>query len=367
MSAVADPPARVPPDRRPPARRAAVRRLRTPAVLTVLAVLLVVSAVVSIGFGAEPLAPRIVLDVLEHRLFGGAADPTYDAIVWDIRVPRTILAVVVGAGLAIAGAGIQTLVRNPLADPYLLGVSSGASVGATAVITLGLFAGAGLWALSLGALAGALGAALLVFGIALAQGGLTPLRLVLTGTVLSSAFSAFASFLVFRSADPQAAQSVLFWLLGSLSGAAWDQLLLPLLAVLIVGGVLFAGCGWLDALAAGPDTAASLGVPVRLVRNVLFVLLAALVGALVAVAGGIGFVGLVLPHIARLLVGARHRAVLPVAALAGALFLVWVDVAARVMVRPTEVPLSVVTGLIGAPVFLLLLGRRTYRFGGASS
>ena len=342
------------------------RRPRTPVVVGALLGLLVVSAVLSTGFGAEPLPPRVVLDVLDHRLLGGVADPTWDAIVWDIRVPRTLLAIVVGAGLAVAGAGIQTLVRNPLADPYLLGVSSGASVGATAVITTGLFAGAGLWALSLGALAGALGAALLVFGIAMAQGGLTPLRLVLTGTVLSSAFSAFASFLVFRSSDPQAAQSVLFWLLGSLSGAAWDQLLLPAVAVVLISTLLLAGSGWLDALAAGPDTAAALGVPVRLLRNVLFVLLAALVGVLVAVAGGIGFVGLILPHIARLLVGARHRAVLPVAALAGALFLVWVDVAARVMVRPTEVPLSVVTGLIGAPVFLLLLGRRTYRFGGSS-
>lgn len=347
----------------PPARGA---RLRTPLVVGVLAVLLVLSAVASTAFGAEPLPVRAVLDVVEHRLLGGAADPTYDAIVWDIRVPRTLLAVVVGAGLALAGAGIQTLVRNPLADPYLLGVSSGASVGATAVITTGVLSGAGVWALSTGALAGALLAALLVFGIAMVQGGLTPLRLVLTGTVLSSAFSAFASFLVFRSADPQAAQSVLFWLLGSLSGAAWDQVLLPTVVVAVAGGLLLAASGWLDALAAGPETAAALGVPVRLLRNVLFVVLAGLVGVLVAVAGGIGFVGLVLPHIARLLVGSRHRRVLPVAALAGALFLLWVDVAARVAVRPTEMPLSVVTGLIGAPVFLLLLGRRTYRFGGAS-
>jgi iron complex transport system permease protein len=262
--------------------------------------------------------------------------------------------------------GIQTLVRNPLADPYLLGVSSGASVGATAVITLGLLSGLGLWALSAGALIGALLAAVLVFGVAMMQGGLTPLRLVLTGTVLSSAFSSIASFMVFRSAEPRAAQSVLFWLLGSLSGATWEQLWLPALTVAVAFGVLMAGSGWLDALAVGPDTAAALGVPVRVLRIVLFVLLAVVVGVLVAVAGGIGFVGLVLPHLARLLVGPRHRVSLPVVALSGALFLVWVDVAARVMVRPTEIPLSVVTGLIGAPVFLLLLGRHSYRFGGES-
>lgn len=340
--------------------------MRTPVVVLVLAALVVASAVLSTGFGAEPLAPTVVLDVLDARVFGGHGDRTYDAIVWGIRVPRTLLAVVVGAGLAVAGVGIQTLVRNSLADPYLLGVSSGASVGATAVITTGAFAGAGVWALSVGALLGALGAALLVFGIAMAQGGLTPLRLVLTGAVLSSAFSALASFLVFRSADPQAAQSVLFWLLGSLSGAAWDQLLLPLITVTVITALLMAGSGWLDALAVGPDAAATLGVPVAALRNVLFVLLAALVGVLVAVAGGIGFVGLILPHLTRMLVGARHRAVLPVAALAGALFLLWVDVAARILVRPIEIPLSVVSGLIGAPIFLLLLGRRQYRFAGAS-
>ncbi|MGO1052282.1 FecCD family ABC transporter permease [Crossiella sp. CA198] len=341
-----------------------MRRSLTGLVLLALTALLLVATAFSASVGAEQLPIGAVLDVLGARLTGSpGADLTFDTIVWNLRVPRGLLALIVGAGLAIAGAAIQTLVRNPLADPYLLGVSSGAGVGATAVITSGLFAGAGVWALSAGALAGALGAAALVFAIAAAQGGLTPLRLVLTGTVLGSAFSAIASYLVFRSAQPGAAESVLFWLLGSLAGADWDRLGLPLAVVLVLGLSLLAGSGWLDALAMGPDTAAALGVPVRVLRNSLFVGLAVLVGVLVAISGGIGFVGLVIPHIARLLVGARHRAMLPVAALTGALFLLCVDMAARVLVRPVEVPLSVVTGLIGAPVFLLLLGRRRYRFG----
>src|SRR5699024_6028673 len=158
-------------------------------------------------------------------------DPVYDTIVWDLRAPRVLMAVIVGAGLALAGAGMQTLVRNPLADPYLLGISSGAGVGATLVIVLGVLGGLGIWALSLGALSGALLAALLVFGVSMAQGGLTPLRLILTGVVMSAAFSSVSSFLVFLSDDPQATQSVLFWLLGSLSGTVWSQILPSLLVV----------------------------------------------------------------------------------------------------------------------------------------
>lgn len=347
-------------------RRPDVRRSSAWLLVALLLPALAVTIVLSTGFGAEPLPAGVVIDALRGRFDRGQVDPAYDAIVWEIRLPRTLLAAVVGAGLAIAGAAIQTLVRNPLADPYLLGVSSGASVGATAVITFGVLSGAGPWALSLGALLGALAAAVLVFGIAMMQGGLTPLRLVLTGTVLSAAFASIASFLVFRSREPQSAQSVLFWLLGSVSGATWEQLWLPVAAVAVSFVLMQLGSGWLDALAVGPDTATALGVPVVTLRVMLFVASSILVGVLVAVAGGIGFVGLVLPHVARLLVGPRHRVSVPVAALAGAVFLIWVDVAARVAVRPTEIPLSVVTGLIGAPVFLLLLGRRTYRFGGES-
>lgn len=171
-------------------------RPRTAIVLIVLLAALLLSVVIALAFGSEPLPVADVWSVVRARLTGQVPDPTLHAIVWDLRLPRTLLAAVVGGGLAVAGAGMQTLVRNPLADPYLLGISSGAGVGATAVITTGFLAGLGVWSLSLGALLGALGAAVLVFGIAQAQGGLTPLRLTLTGVVLSSAFSAVSSFLV---------------------------------------------------------------------------------------------------------------------------------------------------------------------------
>ncbi|AGT90866.1 MAG: transporter permease [Rhodococcus erythropolis] len=356
-----------PPTHLPSPKAGAPRgRLSPGIVLPALLVVTVLSAVCALAFGSEMLPVSTVVDVVHSRFGGPPVTRSELAIVWGIRAPRVLLGLAVGAGLAVAGAVVQTLVRNALADPHLLGVSSGASVGATAVITTGLFAGAGVWALSFGAMIGALGAAILVFTIATLQGGITPLRLVLTGTVTASALSAIASFLVLRTNDSQAAQSVLFWLLGSLAGASWDKLWAPVIVVFLLTAAVFALHGWLDALAAGPDVAASLGIPIRTLRNVLFGVLAALVGTMVAVSGAIAFVGLVIPHVTRMLVGARHRVVLPAAALIGASFLVWVDVVARTSLRPTEIPLSVVTGVIGAPLFLLLLGRRRYRFGGSS-
>lgn len=356
-----------PPTHLPSPKAGAPRgRLSPGIVLPALLVVTVLSAVCALAFGSEMLPVPTVVDVVHSRFGGPPVTRSELAIVWGIRAPRVLLGLAVGAGLAVAGAVVQTLVRNALADPHLLGVSSGASVGATAVITTGLFAGAGVWALSFGAMIGALGAAILVFTIATLQGGITPLRLVLTGTVTASALSAIASFLVLRTNDSQAAQSVLFWLLGSLAGASWDKLWAPVIVVFLLTAAVFALHGWLDALAAGPDVAASLGIPIRTLRNVLFGVLAALVGTMVAVSGAIAFVGLVIPHVTRMLVGARHRVVLPAAALIGASFLVWVDVVARTSLRPTEIPLSVVTGVIGAPLFLLLLGRRRYRFGGSS-
>ncbi|GAA1287366.1 iron ABC transporter permease [Saccharothrix xinjiangensis] len=343
----------------------AARRAPTLPLLLVLFAGLAVSVVLSLALGSEPLRPAGVWETVRARLTGAAGpDPVYDAIVWELRAPRVLMGAVVGAGLALAGAVVQTLVRNPLADPYLLGVSAGAGVGATLVIVVGVFGGLGVWALSAGALTGAVLASLLVFGVSVAQGGLTPLRLVLTGVVLSAAFSSVSSFLVFVGDEPEATQAVLHWLLGSLSGSTWANTGPALVAVVLSAASLMAVHSWLDALAGGPDAAAALGVPVREVRIGLFALTSVLVGVLVAVSGGVGFVGLVVPHLARMAVGARHAAVLPVAALGGALFLVWVDVVARVLVRPQEMPLSVVTGLVGAPVFLVLMGRRQYGFSG---
>lgn len=332
-----------------------------------LLVLIAISTVLSLAFGSEKIPVDQVVEVVKAHLFNHPIESPAATIVWKLRVPRALLALISGAGLALAGAGMQTFIRNPLADPYLLGISSGASVGATAVITLGVFSAFGIWSLSVGALLGALGAAVAVYFIALAQGGLTPLRLVLAGVVMGSAFSAIASFMVFLSDDDRAANSVMFWMLGSIAGASWAKLLIPaiFLALFFVATMLMSS--WLDALAMGPATAAALGINVKLMRNFLFAATSILVGVLVAVSGGIGFVGLIIPHASRMMVGALHRKLLPVAAALGALFLLWVDVLSRIVVRPQEIPLGVVTGVIGAPLFLFLMGRRRYTFGGRDS
>lgn len=340
------------------------RRLPVIPLTITLFILVVVSVVIALAFGSEKIPLSDVVAILQGRLTGHPLGTSSDTIVWELRVPRSVLAALVGAGLSLAGTGMQTMVRNPLADPYLLGLSAGASVGATAVIVVGAFGAFGIWALSFGALVGAIGAAVAVYLVAQAQGGLTPLRLVLAGVVMSSAFSAIASFMVFLSDDNRAATSVMFWMLGSVAGATWVKLIFPTIVLIIVGLGMMIFSGWLDALAAGPATATALGVPVVATRNVLFVGLGILIGALVAVSGGIGFVGLIVPHATRMVVGAMHRNVLPVAATGGALFLVWVDIIARVVVAPQEIPLGVVTGVIGAPLFLFLMGRRSYAFGG---
>ncbi|WP_168706788.1 FecCD family ABC transporter permease [Gordonia paraffinivorans] len=355
-----------PPDGTTGGAGASAPRLPSTPLALILSALTLVSIVLATAFGAESIPIEEVGRTVVGRLRGAEVDAAHAVIVFDLRLPRSILAAIVGGGLALAGALMQALVRNPLAEPYLLGVSAGAAVGATVVITLGSLAVLGVWALSGGALLGSLAASVAVYVVARAQGGLTPLRLILSGVVLSSAFMALSSLLVFTAADPHAADNVMFWMLGSVAGATWAKVQIAGVVVVVAVVAMLAIHSWLDAYAAGTDTASSLGVPVRGVRSALFAVQGVLVGVMVAVAGGIGFVGLIVPHAARLLAGATHRAMLPVAVCGGALFLVWVDVISRVVASPREMPLGIVTGLIGAPVFLFLMGRRQYVFGGSA-
>ncbi|MGK5531165.1 FecCD family ABC transporter permease [Streptomyces sp. URMC 129] len=283
----------------------------------------------------------------------GSVTRLQDQAVWQFRLPRTLLAGLAGAGLALAGALMQAVVRNPLAEPYVLGVSAGAGVGAVAVITLGSAAVAGL-ALSSAAFAGALAATAAVYLLARQQGLLAPTRMILSGVALGSLLSAVTSYLTLTT-EAQNVFSVLFFLLGSVSAATMGQLAVPAVALTAVTLYALANTRALNALLIGDESATALGVNVSRLRTRLMVAASLLTGAIVSVSGGIGFVGLVVPHTARILVGADHRRMLPVAILGGALFLMAADLLARTVAAPTEIPLGIVTAVAGAPFFLWLI------------
>ncbi|MFF5427978.1 MULTISPECIES: FecCD family ABC transporter permease [unclassified Streptomyces] len=343
------------------------KRVSLPFLLLVLCVGLLLSVVCGAGMGASGLSWGEVLRFLWAGLTGGAVSPdevpAY-TIVWELRFPRAVLAAVVGAGLSAIGVAVQAMVRNALADPFVLGISSGAAVGANAVLLFGAFGALGLWALSTAAFLSALLAMALVYAIARTADGLTPLRLVLTGTAMYYGFSAVTTFMVFAAERGEAARSAMMWLLGSLGGASWASV--PIAAGAVLAGLthLTVSARRLNALAMGDETAAALGVDAGRLRKELFLVCAAVTGAVVAVSGAIGFVGLMVPHAARMLVGADHRRLLAVAPLAGAVLLIWVDILSRVVLAPVELPVGVVTAAIGVPCFVLLMRRRSYTFGG---
>ena len=337
-----------------PAPARARTGLRTGAWAAGLGLLLVASVVVAVTIGPAGLSPADVwASVLAHLGIGEPTlSPLRDGIVWELRMPRVLAAAAVGAGLALCGVVMQALTRNPLADPYLLGLSSGASVGAVVVIVLGV----GLL-LPVAAFAGALVALVATLALANAAGALTPTRTVLAGLAVSAVFGAITSLVIFWSATGDSYREILNWLLGSLAGADWASVALAGGAVVVIGVPLLVSARTLDAFAFGDTAAAALGVHVGRSRAWLLVGTALLTGALVAVSGAIGFVGLILPHAVRLLVGSRHRALLPLSALAGAIFLVWADTAARTLFDPRELPVGIVTALVGGPVFAVLMLR----------
>ncbi|HEY9313019.1 FecCD family ABC transporter permease [Williamsia sp.] len=320
-------------------------------------VLLVISVAVAITLGPASLSVSEVFAIILDHLGGAASGATAirDGIVWNLRLPRTLLAAICGAGLGLCGAIMQSLLRNPLADPFVLGISSGASTGAVLIVILGV--GSGVVGLTGGAFVGAVVSFSLVLLLAHAAGG-TPDRVILAGVAATQLFSALTSFIIITAADPEQTRGVLFWLLGSLSGADWLDVTMCLSVVGIGLALCLTHSRALDAFAFGEDAAAGLGVNVRRVRLTLLVATALMTAAIVSVAGAIGFVGLVLPHAARAIVGPNHHRLLPATALIGAIFLVWVDAVARTALEPQELPVGVVTALVGVPAFAVILWKR---------
>ena len=342
--------------------RLASRTHLAPWILFGVALLFLGTAIVAIGTGAVSIAPSRVLAILT-----GQADvdipQAQRVVVLSVRLPRVLLALLAGAGLACAGVMMQALFRNPLADPALIGVSAGAALGAVSVIVVGatwlhgLSHLLGVWTLPVAAFAGALFTALLVFRLSQRDGLLEPTTMLLCGIAINALTGAGIGLMTYLATDDQL-RSLTFWSLGSLGAATWSSLLgaAPAIVAMVLAGPWLAH--QLNALLLGESEALHLGVSVERLKRVVIGLTAAAAGAVVAVSGVIGFIGLVAPHMARLMVGPDHRFVLPVASLLGATLLTAGDMVARTAVRPAELPIGILTALLGAPFFLWLLRRR---------
>jgi iron complex transport system permease protein len=285
-----------------------------------------------------------------------AAEVLHSPIVWQLRVPRALLGVLVGGSLGVAGAGLQSLVRNPLADPFLLGLSGGASLGAVAAISLHM---PGPWALPLAAFGGALLALGAVFRLGLIGGAELDPRVLLLGGVAIGAFCGAVTTAIVSLAEASELRNAYLWLWGGLSGASWTSVEVLLLYVPLPLAVLFSTARSLDLIVLGEEPARHLGAEVAAVKRRVYLSASLLTAAAVAAAGVIGFVGLIVPHLARALWGGRHRPLLPASFLAGAGLLVASDVLARVAAAPREIPVGIVTALLGVPLFILLLKRWT--------
>jgi iron complex transport system permease protein len=329
--------------------------------LLILSIVLVITALLSLGVGAVTISPgRIIQVLMENRQHSVAS--TEMTILWELRLPRVLLACFVGAGLGTAGAGYQGLFRNPLADPFVIGASSGAALGATLAIVNGWQGTVlGLAVIPAASLAGALGAVAIVYCIASVGRQIPILSLLLAGVAISSLLGAIVSLLMFLHEEKL--MTIFGWLMGSLSGRGWATLWSIAPLILIGSSILWLRSRALDALTFGEESAASLGLSLGRLRRTIVVSASLVTAASVAGGGVIGFVGLIAPHMARSLVGARHARVIPMSGLLGALLLLLADDFARTIVAPAELPVGVVTALLGSPFFLFLLKTRQRELG----
>lgn len=340
--------------------------------LVLLAVLLA-SVILGIGIGPVTIDFGQVWTVMAHNLLGlfgqehlvdlGEIRVSTQNIVWFLRAPRVLLGALVGAALTMSGLGMQAFTKNPLAEPYVLGISSGASLGAVLAMLVGVYLPVvGQLTVPLGAFVGAMLSMTLVYTLSSSGEAVTPVRLILVGVAVSAMFSAFTNYIVYTAPDDAAVREATFWMLGGLGSAKWEDL--PVLTVLILPSfVIFMVLSRpLNAMMMGDSSAVTLGVDLNLVRRLLILITSLLTAASVAVSGCIGFVGLVIPHILRAITGADHRKLIPLATLCGAIFMIWVDVGARMVAQPAELPVGIITAFLGAPLFLWMVKARRYEF-----
>lgn len=322
--------------------------------------------------GQATIAFSDILQILLYKSTGGAIGSIENLnqsivnIIWFVRTPRVLTAIFIGCGLAISGAVMQAVVQNPLADPYILGISSGASLGATIAIMVGFGSGTlfSQMNLSFSAFLGALLATILVLVLSSIGGKMTSIKLVLSGTIINSLLGSISSLVIFLANNAEGMKTVTFWSMGSLASANWSKL--PILAaVTIVISVFFCfQFRILNTMLLGDEAAITLGISLKVFRRVYLMVTALLTGIIVANSGMIGFVGLIIPHIVRGIYGSDHKKLLPISGFFGALFLIWTDLFSRTLLPNTELPIGILTAIIGAPVFIYIILKKEYRFGG---
>ncbi|MGL4731187.1 MAG: FecCD family ABC transporter permease [Clostridium sp.] len=334
-----------------------------------LIIFLILSIAIAITVGSVDVNSSDLFKIVSNKITGKEIfektwSNSIENIIWQLRLPRTLLAGIVGAGLALSGILMQALTKNVLADPYILGISSGASTGAVISILLGSSLSIPFLSIHLGAFLGALLSSILVFILSSKGGKFSSSSLVLTGVAVASVFSAITNFIMFKAEDVRKLYSVMFWMTGSLAGAKWDDLALAIIVLIIASIISITIHKTLDAMLLGEDAAITLGVNIKLFKKIIIVTSTLLTGIMVSLSGIIGFVGLVIPHICRTIAGSIHKKLIPLTILLGSLFLIWADILGRVIGSSEELPIGVVTAIIGAPFFLCLLRKSKYSFGG---
>ncbi len=332
----------------------------------ILLALLIISVIICIAIGSTYIDPKVVYNVLGSKLTGSHNfSESIETIIWEIRVPRVILGLVTGAGLATCGVLMQCVTRNPIADPYILGISSGASAGAVFIIVFGSTVAIGSLSVAFGAFIGAILCGIMVFVIGTQWGRSTSTtRLVLSGLAISTIFSAITNIIIYSAKNSNQAKSAMFWIMGSLGGGTYEKLYLPIIILLIVIILSIFLSKSMDLLLFGDDSAIILGMNVKLVKSVIILLATILTASLVAITGAIGFIGLVIPHVCRHMSGSSHRKLIILSSITGAIFLIWADAIARSAFSPREIPIGIITSLIGGPFFLWLISKNEYSFGG---
>ncbi|MGG7057401.1 FecCD family ABC transporter permease [Clostridium nigeriense] len=334
----------------------------------ILLIILFLSIGLSVTIGSVDISVKEVYQVILYKLFkignsSVSTGPIAD-VVWLIRMPRIVLAIEVGAGLSVVGIVMQAIVKNPLADPYILGVSSGASLGATLSVVLGVGSIFGSNSIGFMGFIGAFSISILVLALSNIGGRSNSIKLLLAGMALSSVCSSFSSFLVYISDDSQKLKTITFWLMGSLAGAKWSEIII-IFPIIILGTIFFiTQYRTLNLMLLGDEVSITLGTDLHKYRILYLVITSLMIGVLVYVSGMIGFIGLIIPHIVRIIFGTNHKKIIPIAALLGSIILIWADVISRILIKGTEIPIGIVISIIGAPLFVWLMIKKNYGFGG---